>query len=133
MRGTEVYPSHSYHFCSPPSQHIFKESRQWESLLNLKPKQIAEELTRQVHKYFQCLLVAHCDQLGMCCSLLAPSCVSIDSLFSHGNRIPGMAGLGSTYLGHPCFVCVWVRVWVHVDVQLHACVVKTIVWAGSDK
>ena len=31
-------------------QHIFKESRQHESLLNLKPKQIAEELTHQVSR-----------------------------------------------------------------------------------
>ena len=30
------------------SQHIFKESRQWEHVLNLSPRQVAEELTRQV-------------------------------------------------------------------------------------
>jgi len=30
------------------AEHIFKESRQWEHILGLSPKQVAEELTRQV-------------------------------------------------------------------------------------
>ena len=31
-------------------QHIFRESKQWESLLNLTPKQVAEELTKVVRQ-----------------------------------------------------------------------------------
>lgn len=34
------------------ADHIFKESRQWEIILNLTPKQVAEELTRQGSELF---------------------------------------------------------------------------------
>ena len=39
---------HLLHVCYCDMQHIFRESKQWESLLNLAPKQVAEELTKVV-------------------------------------------------------------------------------------
>ena len=45
-------PPHPSPLTPHPSQHIFKESRQWEIILNLTPKQVAEELTRQGSELF---------------------------------------------------------------------------------
>ena len=37
-------------------QQIFRESRQWEAITNLSPKQVAEQLTRQVKNYLSFVL-----------------------------------------------------------------------------
>ena len=52
-------------------QQIFRESKQWENILNLVPKQVAEDLTRVVRSVCVCVYVCVCTlQLHM---ILLPS------------------------------------------------------------
>ena len=47
------------------AERIVKESRQWESILNLKPMQVAEELTRMVYySIYLCVINIYIYTLG---------------------------------------------------------------------